>query len=69
MDLLLVLVNDYLIDLMFAVLVVALGFRFMAYRSNKKDRLYYSTFTREIEKRVERDDIGNVDIDEVEVLS
>jgi hypothetical protein len=66
MDFLLVAVSDYLIEVMFGVFFVALGLRFMAYRSNKKDQLYYSTFTREIEKRVERDDIANVDLEDAE---
>ncbi len=66
MDYLLIIVSEYLIDVMFAVLIIALGLRFMAYRSNKKDQLYYSTFTREIEKRVERDDIAKVELDDVE---
>ena len=66
MDFLLIIASKYLIDVMFAVLVVALGLRYMAYRSNKKDQLYYSTFTREIEKRVERDDIAKVELDDVE---
>lgn len=67
MDFLLVIVSEYLIDVMFAVLIIALGLRFMAYRSNKQDQLYYSTFTREIAKRVERDDISKVEIEDAEV--
>ena len=66
MEFLLIIASKYLIDFMFAVLIIALGLRFMAYRSNKKDRLYYSTFTREIAKRVERDDIAKVQLDDVE---
>ena len=66
MDLLLYFATEYLIETMFGVFLIALGMRFMAYRSNKKDQLYYSTFTREIEKRVERDDIAKAEIDDVE---
>jgi len=56
----------YLIEVMFVILIVALGLRFMAHRTSKEDQLYYSTFTREIEKRVERDDISKVELDDIE---
>lgn len=67
MDFILIIASDYLIETMSAVFIIALILRFMAYRANKKDQLYYSTFTREIEKRVERDDIGKIELDDIEV--
>lgn len=66
MEFLLVVTSGYLIEVMSIAMVVALGLRFMAYQSNKRDQLYYATFTREIEKRVERDDIAKVELDDVE---
>ncbi len=58
--------TTYLIQVMSLVLIIALGLRFMAHRASKADQLYYSTFTREIEKRVERDDIGKIELDDAE---
>lgn len=66
MELLMFISSEYLIKMMFVILIVALTFRFLALRSSKKDQLYYSTFTREIEKHVERDDIAKVNLDDVE---
>ena len=66
MELLMGVTTTYLIDLMFAVLLLALALRFMALRASKADQLYYSTFTREIEKRVERDDIAKLEPDDIE---
>lgn len=66
MEFLLLISSKYLIEVMSAVMLIALALRFMAHRANKGDQLYYSTFTREIEKRVERDDIAKVEIDDVE---
>ena len=65
MEFLLVITSSYLIDSMFVVLVVALIFRFLAHRASKSDQLYYATFTREIEKRVERDDIAKVQLTDI----
>ena len=58
--------TTYLIQLMLLVLIIALGLRFLAHRASKADQLYYSTFTREIEKRVERDDIAKIEPDDAE---
>jgi len=66
MEYLMVAASSSLIEVMLLVLIVALTFRFMAHRASKEDELYYSTFTREIEKRVERDDIGKVKLDDIE---
>lgn len=66
MELLMTISSGYLIKIMFVILLIALSFRFFAHRASKKDLLYYSTFTREIEKRVERDDIAKIDLDDIE---
>lgn len=66
MELLMFISSEYLIKIMFIILIVALTFRFLALRASKKDQLYYSIFTREIEKHVERDDIAKVNLDDVE---
>ncbi|MCW8956444.1 MAG: hypothetical protein OQL09_06145 [Gammaproteobacteria bacterium] len=66
MEYLLILSSSYLIEVMLMVLLVALGLRFLAHRSSKSDQLYYSTFIREIEKRVERDDIAKVQVANIE---
>lgn len=66
MEFLMIIASDYLIETMSIVFAIALILRFMAYRANKKDQLYYSTFTREIEKRVERDDIGKIELEDIE---
>ncbi len=40
---------------MFAVLIVALTFRYLAYRAGKRDSTYFNTFTRTVEKNLESD--------------
>src|SRR3990172_1929013 len=67
MQYLMIVTSTSLLEVMSVVLIVALGLRFLAHRASKEDQLYYATFTREIEKRVERDDIGKVKVDDVEV--
>jgi hypothetical protein len=66
MELLMVISSAYLIKIMFVILVVALIFRAMAHRASKSDQLYYSTFSREIEKRVEKDDIAKITLHDIE---
>ncbi|GMR20595.1 MAG: hypothetical protein BMS9Abin36_1191 [Gammaproteobacteria bacterium] len=66
MEFLMIASSKYLIDTMLVILIIALGLRFLSHRASKDDQLYYSTFTREIEKRVERDDIGKIGIDDIE---
>lgn len=67
MEYLMLFTSTSLLEAMSVVLIVALGLRFLAHRASKEDQLYYATFTREIEKRVERDDIGKVKVDDIEV--
>ncbi len=57
--------SSYLLEVMTVVLVLALVFRYMAYRANKSDQIFFSTFTREIEKRVEKDDIEQTKITDI----
>lgn len=66
MEYLISITTAYLIEAMLVALILALGLRFMAHRASREDQLYYSSFSREIEKRVERDDIGKVKYDDIE---
>ena len=66
MEFLMISSSKYLVEVMLGILIIALSLRFLAHRSSKKDQLYYATFTREIEKRVERDDISKVKLDDIE---
>lgn len=54
-DAVLVFFGNYLIEFMGGLLCVALVFRFIAYRASKRDRIYFSTLTREMGVAIEKD--------------
>lgn len=47
--------TDYLLILMSVSLGMGLLARYFAYRSSRDDQAYYSTFTREVEKKIQED--------------
>ena len=47
--------SNYLIEFMGGVLALGLLFRWISYRSSKKDDMYYSTFSRELEQNISDD--------------
>jgi hypothetical protein len=66
MTTILVLISDYLIAFMSVLLVTALLARFQAYRVSKRDRVYFSTLTREMILLIEKEKekgirIGNIE--------
>jgi hypothetical protein len=65
-DVILSFFSNYLIETMGSILFCALFFRFFAYRSNKKDRIYYNTFTREIHRIIEQEKANRVSINNLE---
>lgn len=52
--------SNYLIEFMGGMLFLGLAFRWISYRESKKDDLYYSTFSREIEVNINVDKEKNV---------
>ena len=57
---------EYLIEFMLLLLVGALFFRYITYRSTKTDDAYFSKFTRELEANMEADKAKHVAIDDPE---
>lgn len=47
-------ISDYLIEFMASLLVVALIFRALSFKSSKLDNIYFTTLIREIEKSLEK---------------
>lgn len=56
---------QYLIEIMGVGLMIALGFRYMAFRSGKRDRLYFKTFSSSVENLITtekiKEDVKNVE--------
>jgi hypothetical protein len=48
--------TTHLIEIMGAVLLVALVFRYLSYRATKRDKVYYNTFSATVEKTLEKSD-------------
>ncbi len=58
--------SNYLIEVMGAMLVIALVARFQAYRVSKRDKVYFFTLTREILVSIEKEKEQKSKIDNVE---
>jgi hypothetical protein len=65
-DMILNFFSNYLIEVMGAMLVIALVARFQAYRVSKRDKVYFFTLTREILVSIEKEKEQKSKIDNVE---
>lgn len=59
-------VTDYLLVIMGSMLSLSLIVRYLAYRSFRDDQAYYSTFTRELEKKIQQDSMDNLEVKSVD---
>lgn len=66
MEMLLKFFADNLIQFMGGVLTLGLVFRFLAYRQSKNDGAYFSTFSREIQRQIEKDKEAGIGIDDTD---
>jgi hypothetical protein len=61
--------SDYLIEVMGALLTLALFFRYFAYRASKSDSVYFNSFSRELKLHIdkEREDSEETHIENIEL--
>ena len=62
-DLLVMHAAEFLLEGLTILLGMALFFRYMAYRNSRDDQVFFSSFTREIEKKMQEDSMDEVDVE------
>jgi hypothetical protein len=60
--------SNFLIECMVATLVFALVARFIAFRSSAYDKIFFSSFTREVEKSIQQEEFSKEKTDNVEAF-
>ncbi|MBL7713884.1 MAG: hypothetical protein JNL01_00365 [Bdellovibrionales bacterium] len=58
--------SGFMIEFMFGLLGMALILRYMTYRASRFDQAYYSSFTREVERRLQDDGANQTQVKDVE---